>query len=144
MVYIYPSATEATGIHALRYGEHKAHFVTQGGIFAANEDLDCIRFAQVLIYVMCLFSIIQIIYIQSHSPPIIYNVEHDPSERYPVTEENEPNYQEILETLLNMKDDIEAGLTWAPPRNALYGDIAIPCCNRGCQPFPSCCSCSEK
>ena len=47
MVYIYPSATDATGIHALRYGKYKAHFVTQGGIFAANQDLDCIRFAQV-------------------------------------------------------------------------------------------------
>ena len=41
MVYSYPSAREATGILALRYGEYKAHFVTQGGIFAANEDLAC-------------------------------------------------------------------------------------------------------
>ena len=69
-------------------------------------------------------------------------MEHDPSERYPISQDNEANYDEVLDTLLNMKEDIEADLTWAPPRNNHYGDSAIPCCNRGCQPFPACCSCT--
>ena len=132
-------SVQEDGIHALRHKQYKAHFITQGGVFSKNEDLDCSQKKQVTPLVQYFSSDT---YIQVHTTPILYNVEHDPSERYPLTLENEPNYNQIITTMLEMKVQVEQDLTWEQPRNMIFGEEAIPCCNRGCQPFPSCCSCS--
>ena len=48
IVYIQSSATKNfEKIHALRRGDYKAHFYTEGNIFSANEDIDCIGLRQV-------------------------------------------------------------------------------------------------
>ena len=64
IVYIQSSAGQQFGnIHALRRGDYKAHFYTEGNILSANEDLHCVGLRQ------------------EHSPPLLYNLAHDPAER---------------------------------------------------------------
>ena len=33
---------------------------------------------------------------QVHDPPLLYNVEHDPGERYPLSQDTDTNYAEII------------------------------------------------
>ena len=79
-----------------------------------------------------------------HDPPIIYNIAHDPSERFPLSSESEPDLNHILGVFLEMKKEIEDNLEWLPSRNMQFSESAIPCCNPGCDPFPLCCTCEEK
>ena len=74
---------------------------------------------------------------------MLYNLDHDPGERYPLTQDNDPHYTEVINNMIARKDMVETDLDWAPPRNNYYGDSAIPCCDPACQPFPSCCSCDN-
>ena len=67
-------------------------------------------------------------------------MEHDPSERY---ELRGPEYEAVVARLEARRREVEAELEWAPPRHGLQhsSQEAVPCCDPGCQPFPSCCSC---
>ena len=47
LVYIHMDSVQEDGIHALRHKQYKAHFITQGGVFSKNEDLDCSKKKQV-------------------------------------------------------------------------------------------------
>ena len=124
IVYIQGSATRQFGkIHALRVGDYKAHFYTEGNILSANEDLDCVDLRR------------------KHSPPLSYNLAHDPGERWRLTELNSDNYQQILEKLDQRRVQLETDLEWAESRHGESGEEAIPCCDKSCQPQPSCCQC---
>ena len=48
--YIQPSAFKSFGkIHALRVGQFKAHFYTEGNIYSSNEDINCMGLRKVRI-----------------------------------------------------------------------------------------------
>ena len=48
VAFIQSSASDTfRRLHALRLGEYKAHFYTEGNIFSANEDLSCIGLRKV-------------------------------------------------------------------------------------------------
>ena len=48
VAFIQSSASDTfRRLHALRLGEYKAHFYTEGNIFSANEDLGCIGLRKV-------------------------------------------------------------------------------------------------
>jgi len=57
-------------IYAVRLGPYKAHFITRSG-----------------------FGIDPPIY---HSPPLLFNIEHDPSEQYPLYESTFPDFHKII------------------------------------------------
>jgi arylsulfatase A len=59
-----------TRIFAVRKGAYKAHFITRSGYGPDGETL--------------------------HSPPLLYNLEHDPSEKYDLSE----NHPEIIEDIM--------------------------------------------
>lgn len=123
--YIQPSAFQSFGkIHALRIDRFKAHFYTEGNIYSSNEDINCIALRK------------------EHSPPLLYNIEHDPHERYHLTEDNFDQFREVIDMIMKEKNRIEKDLIWADSRHANHSQSAIPCCNRYCQPFPTCCSCN--
>jgi arylsulfatase A-like enzyme len=65
-------------LYALRYGQFKAHFITQ---FAYRKD------NQRMV----------------HDPPLLYNLEHDPSEKYNIAE----GHPEILEQIIMLKKEHE-------------------------------------
>ena len=124
IVFIQSSASQEFGqIHALRRGDIKAHFYTEGNILAANEDLHCVGLRQ------------------EHEPPLLYNLAHDPAERWRLTPLNTDNYQDLLDLMVARREELQADLVWAPSRHSQSGEEAIPCCNKPCTPFPSCCSC---
>jgi len=122
--YIQPTASKKFGkIHALRVGSFKAHFYTEGAILSTNEDITCVSLRK------------------EHSPALLYNIDHDPHERYHLTEANFDQYNETMARILQTKNIIEADLEWADSRHGILSLDAIPCCNKNCQPFPNCCAC---
>jgi hypothetical protein len=56
---------------AVRYGAYKAHFYTEGELEWNSPSL------------------------QQHNPPIVYQVEHDPSELYPL-DHGDPDYEKVM------------------------------------------------
>ena len=124
IVYIQSSAGQQFGnIHALRRGHYKAHFYTEGNILSANEDLHCVGLRQ------------------EHDPPLLYNLAHDPAERWRLTPLNTDHYQELVDLMVARREELQADLVWAQSRHGQTGEEAIPCCNKPCSPFPTCCSC---
>ena len=124
IVYIQSSASQQFGdIHALRQGDYKAHFYTEGNILSANEDLHCVGLRQ------------------EHSPPLLYNLAHDPAERWRLTPLNNDHYQDLLDLMVARREELQTELVWADSRHGQSGEEAIPCCNKPCSPFPACCSC---
>ena len=124
IVYIQSSASQQFGkIHALRRSDYKAHFYTEGNILSANEDLHCVGLRQ------------------EHSPPLLYNLAHDPAERWRLNQLNTDHYQDLLDLMISRREELQAELLWADSRHGQSGEEAIPCCNKPCTPFPACCSC---
>lgn len=70
-----------TELYAVRMGPYKAHFVTQGsyGMFGPREE---------------------------HDPPLLYHLDHDPSEQYNIAE----NHPEVLEQIARLVQEHEANL----------------------------------
>ena len=139
--FIQSSATEKFGkIHALRMNDYKAHFFTEGNIYSTNEDLSCIGIRKVnKIHLASSINYLN----KEHDPPLLYNVAHDPGERYTQGPDNNEEYEEVMAELLARREILESELVWAESRLGQLSVEAIPCCNRPCAPFPSCCACRE-
>ncbi|MCB8994226.1 MAG: sulfatase [Bacteroidales bacterium] len=68
-------------IYAIRKGPWKAHFITKPSYSKIPPEV--------------------------HTPPLLYNIEHDPSEKYDVSE----NYPDIIKDIIDLKEKHEAGIT---------------------------------
>lgn len=73
-----------TEIYAVRIGDFKAHFITQGvyGQFGEREE---------------------------HNPPVLYNLGHDPSEQFDIAENHPEVLQQINELVTEHKSKLVAG-----------------------------------
>ncbi len=73
-----------TEIYAARFGDYKAHFITQGvyGQFGEREE---------------------------HNPPILYNLSHDPSEQFDIAADHPEMLQKINELVAEHKSKLVAG-----------------------------------
>ena len=76
------------------------------------------------------------------NPPLLYDLNSDPGERYPL---DSATYSSILEIMMDLKKTYKETVPWAPSE-ILKGQSkeAFPCCgspNRDCTPFPECCNC---
>ena len=116
------------GMMAIRAGKFKAHFYTEGSSLSddSNYDQQCSSQTK----------------LTKQSPPLLYDIEADPGERYPL----DPNvYNSTIFALVNLKDKLYKELPWAPSEmNKGQRKEAFPCCKRSpltCQPFPECCDC---
>ena len=68
-----------TQLYAVRFGDFKAHFVTQGEYGQFGEKI-------------------------IHDPPLLYNLNHDPSEKYNISDKH-PDILEKIEALVNEHKD---------------------------------------
>ena len=68
---------------------------------------------------------------------------HDPGERYELNSDNLEEYEVVMAEILARREQIEQELVWAESRHGDLSQEAIPCCNKPCAPFPSCCSCDR-
>lgn len=77
-----------------------------------------------------------------HDPPLIFDLEDDPSENYPLSLKDQPHVQAVLEEILKVKADFEATMVFGESQVSKGTDPALePCCNPECSPKPSCCHC---
>lgn len=68
---------------------------------------------------------------QSHNPPLLYNVEHDPFEAYPL---DVIEHVSVVAELTALFENFTVGISHPPPSEIdKYGLLAAPCCN----PFPA-------
>lgn len=101
-------------IYAARYQAYKVHFITRSGF---NLDPP-----------------------QTHSPPLLFNIEQDPGEHWPLDPALPPNAA-ILKTVIAAAENQRKTVTPATPQlNARYmvDPLVSPCCNGT---FPFGCSC---
>lgn len=120
--------SEKMGLFALRIGKYKAHFYTQGSSKSSTTpDPDCPASAA----------------LKAHDPPLLFDLESDPSEHYPLSLTERPDLQAVLETIKKVKDNFEASMVFGKSEISKGSDPNLaPCCNPQCSPKPSCCQCS--
>ena len=123
------------GMMAIRMGKYKAHFYTEGSSLSDdfNIDHECSSLSAKL---------------TKHWPPLLFNVDSDPGERYPL---DPVAFAETIKEMTDLRNNLSKNISWAPSE-VLKGrsQRAFPCCNDHqptsssaiCHPFPSCCNCS--
>ncbi|XP_061578012.1 arylsulfatase A [Cololabis saira] len=118
---------EAHGLFALRLGKYKAHFYTRGASHSGTTpDQDCPVYAV----------------LKAHDPPLIFDLEADPSEHYPLPLEERPDIQTVLERIMKVKAQFEASMVFGQSQLEKGTDPNLaPCCNPECTPKPGCCHC---
>lgn len=126
--YYYPEAPEKNyGSFAVRYMQFKAVFYTIGSAECDRNgaDHDC-RDTTKLTY---------------HDPPMLFDLNLDPSEQYNISDTN----KEIVQRLTEMRAEFDSRMVWAESetKKPSHEDY-MPCCNPGCIPFPQCCHCTTK
>uniref|UniRef100_A0A3B4ASJ0 Sulfatase N-terminal domain-containing protein n=1 Tax=Periophthalmus magnuspinnatus TaxID=409849 RepID=A0A3B4ASJ0_9GOBI len=110
------------GLFALRLGKYKAYFYTEGT--STVPDPDCVA------------------PLQFHDPPLLIDLESDPSEHYPLSLKERPDLQHVLEEIMKVKASLEASMEFGESQIAKGQDPSLqPCCNPECSPKPSCCQC---
>ncbi|XP_042191842.1 arylsulfatase A [Callorhinchus milii] len=122
---IYYPISAKRGLFAIRLGHYKAHYYTQGSIKSGTTpDHDC-HFTAPLI---------------KHDPPLVFDLETDPSENYPLTSAGFPGLADLLRDFAAEKASFEAGMQFGESQIELGGDPKLqPCAVPGCTPHPSCC-----
>ncbi|XP_059916150.1 arylsulfatase A [Gadus macrocephalus] len=125
MMFYPTDPSEKTSIFALRLGKYKAHFYTRGATHSSTgPDPDC-QFA-----------------LKAHDPPLVFDLESDPSENYPLSLDTEPALHGLLDKILEAKAKFEASMVFGESQVGRGSDPALaPCCAPLCQPKPSCCQC---
>ena len=97
-------------IYACRYGKYKAHFITSAGLTPGHPAP-----------------------LTAHSPPLVFDVEADPSEAYPLSEANGTLPAGTVAAILARKADAEARL-FVRSINMTFGDRWALCCSWATSP----------
>ena len=136
-VFLYTSSLPSRdiGMMAIRMGKYKAHFYTEGNSLSDdfNYDHECSSIKAKL---------------TKHWPPLLFNVDSDPGERYPL---DPAVFGQTIKEMTDLRYNLSQTISWAPSE-ILKGRSrrAFPCCHDHqpapspsiCHPFPSCCNCS--
>ena len=121
----------STEIFAARYGPYKAHWITSPGLGGGryptpgdqHDPLSGRKFAPM----------------RRHEPPLLFNVEFDPSESLPILA---PPLA-LLAELAQAKTDYEASLPIPAPIDPRFGYEWALCCGVGCKAPCLECQCSN-
>ncbi|XP_072291405.1 arylsulfatase A-like [Eucyclogobius newberryi] len=118
-----PSKTR--GLFALRLVKYKAYFYTSGSVKSSTgPDPDCVA------------------PLMFHDPPLLFDLESDPSEHYALSLKERPDLQNVLDQIMKVKASLEASMEFGESQIAKGSDPNLePCCNPECSPKPSCCRC---
>ena len=119
-VYFPSSYSPEIGYHAIRWKQYKAHYYTSGGVSdAAHPDKAC-RSPR-----------------RSHDPPLLYNIEQDPSEIYNL---DVTQYPDVIDSINAVRKNFESTFEYSESQmNRGRDEKLIPCANPTCTPFPHCC-----
>ncbi|XP_028307504.1 arylsulfatase A [Gouania willdenowi] len=128
MMFYPTDPSEQYGLFALRLGKYKAHFYTRGAAHSATTpDHDCPGSAR----------------LKAFDPPLIFDLEADPSENYPLNVTESPEVQAVLEQIKKAKQQFESSMVFGASQIGKGSDPNLePCCSPQCSPKPSCCRCS--
>ncbi|XP_029430745.1 arylsulfatase A-like [Rhinatrema bivittatum] len=127
-MFYYPmNADELLGVYAMRYKKYKAHFYTKGSIKSeGTPDPDCKHTAALTF----------------HDPPLLFDLEFDPSENYNLLDSEErAQYEPVLKAIRLEKSTFEMAMKFAKNQNKGSDPRLEPCCKPHCSPKPSCCQC---
>uniref|UniRef100_A0A671Y7G9 Arylsulfatase A n=1 Tax=Sparus aurata TaxID=8175 RepID=A0A671Y7G9_SPAAU len=127
MMFYPTDPNEMFGLFALRLGKYKAHFYTRGASHSGTiPDPDCSPIAA----------------LKAHDPPLLFDLEADPSEHYPLPSEGDPDLEAVLERIKKIKEQFESSMVFGESQISKGTDRDLePCCNPTCSPKPSCCHC---
>uniref|UniRef100_A0A3Q3WPL2 Sulfatase N-terminal domain-containing protein n=1 Tax=Mola mola TaxID=94237 RepID=A0A3Q3WPL2_MOLML len=127
MMFYPVDPSEEYSIFALRLGRYKAHFYTQGSLHSSTTpDKECSVCAS----------------LKFHDPPLLFDLEADPSEHYPLSLEDRPDLQVLLQRIKKVKEQFEASMVFGESQMSKGKDPDLaPCCNPQCSPKPDCCHC---
>lgn len=77
-----------------------------------------------------------------HDPPLLFDLEADPSEYYPLSLNNRPDLQEVLGRIRKVKEQFEGSMVFGESQISKGKDESLePCCSPQCSPKPDCCHC---
>ncbi|XP_063053115.1 arylsulfatase A-like [Engraulis encrasicolus] len=127
-MFYYPTdPSEKYGVFAVRMGKYKAHYYTRGATHSdTTPDQDCHVTA----------------FQKHHDPPLLFDLEADPSENYSLSPDKHPEVGWVLKRMQYLRDDFQASMVFGESQVELGIDPALePCCNPSCTPKPDCCTC---
>ncbi|XP_061108607.1 arylsulfatase A [Conger conger] len=127
-MFYYPMfLNETYGLFAVRLGKYKAHYYTQGSSLSdTTPDQACHRTAP----------------LEPHDPPLLFDLEADPSENYNLATPEHPELEAVLQQIQRVKAEFEEGMVFGEAQIAKGTDPTLePCCTPQCTPKPACCTC---
>ncbi|KTF71345.1 hypothetical protein cypCar_00034387 [Cyprinus carpio] len=125
-IFYYPTdPSEKHSVFAVRWKNFKAHYYTRGASHSrSTPDSDC--------------SSLPLLH---HDPPLLYNLESDPSEYYNL---NSSEWDSVLKQIQAAKEHFEASMVFGESEISKGRDSALePCCIPNCTPKPECCHCTS-
>lgn len=144
--------TEHYGLFAIRLRKYKAHFYTRGtaGFLPKVWNLSVCFWLWSLGFPgsthssstpdkECSF----LSPLQVHDPPLLFDLDIDPPEHYPLSLEGRPDLQAVLDEIKKIKLRFEASMVFGESQISKGTDPSLrPCCNPDCSPKPECCHCT--
>ncbi|XP_048409800.2 arylsulfatase A [Stegostoma tigrinum] len=125
-MFYYPvTPSEKLGVFAVRYGKYKAHYYTQGSILSdTSPDESCHWSAPIM----------------RHKPPLLFDLEADPSENYGLSCYELPTFNSIIELIQNETIKFESGMEFGESQMERgFDPVLEPCIKPDCKPRPQCC-----
>ena len=125
-------------LFAVRFGSYKFHFKTQrtrtkeqaGADFCASGGFP-IDFFNLNCFPICDNPTC----IETHDPPLMYNVDEDPNEAYPLNN-TLPKHQKVLDEMMTELAIFDSNLAVVPSLFDSLSNDVIPCCTP--ETFPEC------
>ncbi|PIK50310.1 putative arylsulfatase-like [Apostichopus japonicus] len=114
-------------IEPVRFGDYKVHFFTQDDRPSQYFG----RLCQPFVYPMTIFFYcdekdVSLECVHYHDPPLIFNLQADPTESYML---DASLYTELLDRIQNLVKNHERTIVRAPPLMDENSDDTTPCCN---------------
>ncbi|XP_023664642.1 arylsulfatase A [Paramormyrops kingsleyae] len=127
MFYYPDDPNQKYGLFAVRVGKYKAHYYTRGSPHSdTTADPKCSWQST----------------LQQHDPPLLFDLDTDPSENYNLAASPNPEYKAVLQMIQEVKTRFEETMVFGESQIAKGRDPALePCCNPQCNPKPICCTC---
>lgn len=159
MMYYPTDPSEKYGVFAVRLEKYKAHFYTRGRkCFTCTSSYFPIKAQAVFLTVFFFFiscasgafhssttpdqDCSVFAGLKFHDPPLLFDLEADPSEYYPLSLNNRPDLQEVLGRIRKVKEQFEGSMVFGESQISKGKDESLePCCSPQCSPKPDCCHC---